>query len=105
MREDPNLLNKARDMRHQPTMAEQKLWRLLRGRQLGGHKFRRQVPIGRYIVDLVCLEARVIIEADGGQHDREDAAEKARTQFLESQGFRVLRFWNNEVLGNIEGSI
>ena len=66
-------------------------------------KFRRQQLIGRYLVDFVCFEKRVIIEADGGQHSVETQKDKARDEWFYSQGFKVLRFWNNEVLTNIEG--
>ncbi len=95
---------RARALRRQLTDAEQKLWSILRLRKLGGLKFRRQFPIGPYIADFVCLERRLVIEVDGGQHavtaKQEDAA---RTAWLQTQGFRVLRFWNNDVLGNPEG--
>jgi very-short-patch-repair endonuclease len=86
------------------TDAERRLWYLLRAHRLDGIKFKRQAPIGRYIVDFVCFERRVIIEVDGGQHADADADQR-RTQWLESQGFRVLRFWNNEVLGNTSAVI
>jgi very-short-patch-repair endonuclease len=85
------------------TEAERRVWRLLRLRQLVGHKFRRQVPIGRFIADFACHEARLVVEIDGGQHDASSPEEAARTEFLQHQGYRVLRFWNNEVLTNIEG--
>ncbi|WP_151974576.1 endonuclease domain-containing protein [Erythrobacter sp. EC-HK427] len=88
-------------MRREPTDAERKLWSLLRGKRLGGHKFKRQEQIGDYIVDLVCFGSRVIIEADGSQHS--DDADAARDHWLTSQGFRVLRFWNNEILNNSDG--
>jgi very-short-patch-repair endonuclease len=84
------------------TDAEKSLWRLLRSRQIGGHRFRRQVPLGRYIADFICHDARLIIELDGGQHDG-SSQEAERSCFLQEQGYRVLRFWNNEVLSNLEG--
>ncbi len=84
------------------TDAEQALWKLLRRKQLDGHRFRKQAPVGKYIVDFCCLDARLIIEVDGGQHS-ESAADSARDGWLKSQHFRVLRFWNNEVLENPEG--
>jgi very-short-patch-repair endonuclease len=84
------------------TDAERKLWSVLRNSQLAGAKFRRQQPIGPFIADFVCQEQRLIIEADGGQHAAVGADER-RTVFLESKGYRVLRFWNNEVLNNLEG--
>jgi very-short-patch-repair endonuclease len=84
------------------TDAERKLWTILRARQLGGAKFRRQQPIGPFIADFVCQEARLIVEADGGQH-AENVGDVRRTAFLESKGYRVLRFWNNDILQNLEG--
>src|SRR5260370_1935018 len=68
-----------------------------------GYKFRRQAPIGRYIADFVCHEARLIVEVDGGQHDRSSPREAERSGFLENEGYRILRFWNNEVLENLDG--
>jgi very-short-patch-repair endonuclease len=85
------------------TDAELRVWRMLRLRQIGDYKFRRQVPIGRYIGDFVCHEARLIVEVDGGQHDASSLGEIERTRFLEGEGYRVLRFWNNEVLANLDG--
>jgi very-short-patch-repair endonuclease len=72
-------------------------------REIDGFKFRRQVPIGPYIVDFVCHRAGLVIEADGGQHDLDSEREVARTEFLEREGYRVIRFWNNEILSNPEG--
>ena len=95
-------ISKARQLRKNPTKAESTLWRHLRGRRLEGYKFRRQVPLGRYIVDFVSFERRLIIELDGGHHQVQAAYDNQRTQWLESQGFRVLRFWNNQVLGQTE---
>ena len=94
---------RARQLRSNPTEAEKRLWSKLRLKQIGGHRFRRQVPIGPYIVDFVCLTRRLIIEVDGGQHGARAEQDRARTAWLEAEDFRVLRFWNNEVLGNIEG--
>ncbi len=88
-------------LRRDATDAEQALWWQLRARRLGGHKFRRQWTIGPYIVDFCCLESRLIVEVDGGQHTAE--RDRARSRFLAAQGFRVLRFWNNDVLGNLDG--
>ncbi len=101
---DP-LLDAARDLRRNMTDAERLLWRHLRGRQLGGCKFRRQHPVDRYVLDFFCVEARLAVEVDGGQHDDEKARalDAERTRFLNEQGIRVLRFWNNEVLSNITG--
>lgn len=96
------LTNRARDLRRNATNAERALWRLLRSRQLASAKFRRQQPIEHYIVDFVSLAHRLVIECDGGQHSgNPDDAE--RDGWFVSQGFRVLRFWNNDVLGNLEG--
>jgi very-short-patch-repair endonuclease len=98
-------MSQARTLRQNQTAAEQKLWSRLRNRQLNGYKFRRQVPLGRYIVDFSCYDARVVVELDGGQHgdDQRRARDQERTLWLESRGFRVLRFWNSELLQNMEG--
>ena len=89
----------ARGLRRRMTDDERKLWGELRNRRFGHIKFRRQQPIGPYIVDFVSFEAKLIIELDGTQHSEQDlrAADEVRTRFLETQGFRVLRYWNNEV--------
>ena len=84
------------------TGAERKLWSVLRNGQLAGAKFRRQQPIGPYIADFVCQEHRLILEADGGQH-LDNPRDDRRTSFLASKGYRVLRFWNNDILANIDG--
>jgi very-short-patch-repair endonuclease len=84
------------------TDAEHALWRILRNRQFEGTKFRRQVPIGPYIADFACYGARLIIEADGGQHS-ESSRDAIRDAWFAAQGFRVLRFWNNDILKNAEG--
>ena len=94
---------KARDLRKDLTIAERTLWKHLRLRQLIGHKFRRQSPIGPYIVDFVCFEKGLIIELDGGQHSEQQGYDSERTTWLESQGFRVIRFWNDRVVREIEG--
>jgi very-short-patch-repair endonuclease len=93
----------ARRLRRDSTDTERALWRLLRARQLFGYKFRRQQPIDHYIVDFICFEHRLVIEVDGGQHGVDVAYDERRTMYLEKHGFRVLRFWNNEVLENPEG--
>jgi len=80
------------------TDAERLLWRHLRNRELGGYKFRRQRPIGPYIVDFVCLEKKIVIEVDGGQHAGQVELDSKRSDYLKEKGYRVLRFWNNEVL-------
>lgn len=84
------------------TDAEAALWERLRRRQLLGHKFRRQQIFGQYIVDFVCLDKRLIIEVDGGQHATQTGYDDKRMAWLEKQGFRVLRFWNNEVFSELE---
>ena len=89
---------KARHLRDQATDAEKKLWGLLRSRQLAGCKFRRQVSVGRFIVDFVCFEKRLVLELDGGHHQDQAAYDEQRTTWPEAQGFRVLRFWNHQVL-------
>ncbi len=93
---------RARELRKSLTEAERALWRHLRYRQMAGCKFRRQFPVGPYIVDFVCLEKRLVIELDGGQHSGKAEYDSARTEWLEAQGSRVLRFWNNDVLAAVE---
>ena len=100
---DSTVTERARRLRRGQTNAESKLWRCLRNRQLDGAKFRRQTPIGRYVVDFFCEEESLIVELDGGQHAIEIEADQARTYWLETHGYRVIRFWNNEVLENLEG--
>ena len=85
------------------TDAERKLWYYLRARRFQEWKFRRQVPLGRYVVDFLCEEACLIVEVDGGQHAERIESDLARTRWLMSQGYAVIRFWNNDVLANIEG--
>jgi very-short-patch-repair endonuclease len=98
-----DLVGLARNLRKNQTDVEALLWRHLRHNQLEGLSFRRQHPIGRYIVDFVCLEQRLILEIDGGQHDIEREKDEQRTKWLMAEGYKVLRFWNNEVLTNLEG--
>ncbi len=95
---------RAKQLRKNSTDAERALWRALRSRQLGGYKFRRQQSLGPFIVDFVCLEARLVVEIDGGQHNEEEdrAYDESRSQWLQQDGFRVLRFWNHEVLTQLE---
>ena len=92
----------ARAMRNEPTEAEAAPWGLLKSRKLGGMRYRRQHPIGSYIVDFICLEARLVMEVDGSQH-ADSARDKKRDEDLRARGFQVLRFWNNEVLNNADG--
>jgi very-short-patch-repair endonuclease len=94
---------RARQLRKNMTDAERALWRYLRLRQLDGHKFRRQVRIGPYVADFACLKAMLVIEVDGGQHAEARAYDSRRDDFMRGQGYRVVRFWNNDVLRNIDG--
>lgn len=96
------LRNIVRKLRKKSTDTENYLWRFLRGRQSGGFKFRRQEPIGRYIVDFINYERKLVIELDGGQHIINKEKDKIRDRWLKSQGYEVLRFWDNEVLKNKE---
>ena len=95
----------ARELRKRQTDAERALWNKLRSKQIEGVKFRRQQPIGPYIVDFVSLERKLIIEIDGGQHNERKVREKdqEREEWLKEKGYQILRFWNNDVLTNIEG--
>jgi len=88
----------ARTLRKESTDAERWLWQRLRNRDLLGWKFRRQHPIGCYIVDFVCIEKKIIIELDGGQHAENQMADSARSEYLNEKGYQVLRFWDNDVL-------
>jgi very-short-patch-repair endonuclease len=92
----------ARRLRVNQTNAETVLWNRIRNRQIDGHKFVRQQPISGYICDFVCREKLLVIEVDGGQRN-ESAADAIRDRRLNEEGYRVIRFWNNDVLGNIEG--
>lgn len=93
---------KARILRGQLTDAERALWRRLRRRQLHGHKFRRQHPRGSYILDFVCLEKKLVVEVDGGQHALQTEHDSIRDEWLQRGGFRVLRFWNTQVLKEMD---
>ena len=95
----------AKNLRKRSTDAERLLWHHLRGKQLEGYKFRRQEPIGSYIVDFVSFSKKIVIELDGGQHALETERDFKRDSWLQRQGFKVLRFWSNEVLANTEGVI
>ncbi|MCZ8180199.1 MAG: endonuclease domain-containing protein [Rhizobium sp.] len=103
MRHEPKPLDRARarQMRADPTTPEAMLWRALRDRQLAGAKFRRQVPLRGYILDFVCFEARLIIEVDGGQHG-DSLHDLNRDALFRGEGFRILRFWNDEVLQHLD---
>ena len=93
----------AKNLRRKSTDAERLLWKCLRAKQLEGLKFRRQQPIGNYIVDFVCFEKQLVIEIDGGQHAIERTRDSERDTWLNAEGFKVLRFWNTDVLKNMEG--
>jgi len=92
----------ARSLRERSTDVERLLWSRLRNRQLSGCKFRRQQPIGSFVADFVCLEYRLVIELDGGQHAEQQSQDEVRSAFLHKEGYRVLRFWNNQVLGELD---
>jgi very-short-patch-repair endonuclease len=93
---------RSRDLRKRSTDAEQLLWQHLRNRQLNGHKFRRQHAIGPFVGDFACIEAGLVIELDGGQHVDDAEADARRTAYLQAQGFRERRYWNDEVLLRLE---
>ena len=97
-----NLTRAARALRSRMTDAERKLWFALKGRRFDAFKFRRQVPIGPYIADFLCFESRLVVEVDGGQH-AESARDVERDAWLARNAFRVVRYWNNDVLQNLEG--
>jgi len=88
-------------LRRDQTDVEQRFWLAVRDRRLAGAKFRRQATIGRYVVDFLCVQAMLIVELDGSQHD--EALDAERTRFLEARGYRLLRFWNNDVIENFDG--
>ena len=90
-------------LRKNPTDAERRLWTYLRHKQVDGFRFRRQAPIGSYVVDFVCFSARLVVEVDGGHHALRPERYAERTKWLENEGFRVIRFWNSDVLENTEG--
>ncbi|RWL38657.1 endonuclease domain-containing protein [Mesorhizobium sp. M2E.F.Ca.ET.209.01.1.1] len=97
----PAKRNFARSMRREPTEAEDRLWQELRGRRLDNIKFKRQVPMGRYVADFICAEAKLIVEIDGSQH-AESRHDQERDAELKARGFRVLRFWNDDVLKELD---
>lgn len=99
----PGTTNNARSLRGDMPLAEKKLWQALRGKQLEGLRFRRQHPIGPYITDFACIDKSLVIELDGGQHQDHVAYDARRTAYVESLGWQVLRFWNNDVLNNLDG--
>jgi len=92
----------ARKLRAKMTDAERRLWFALRDRRFANFKFRRQVPVGSYVADFICYDARLIVEADGGQH-ADSVSDQVRDRWFRDNGFRVLRFWNNDILRNLDG--
>jgi very-short-patch-repair endonuclease len=99
---EPTLRDTARKLRRDQTEAEQKLWSRLRRHQMKGFHFRRQYPIGPFFVDFVCLETNLIIEVDGSQHEDQSDRDESRSEFLRDAGYTLLRFWNYEVIGEID---
>jgi len=95
----------ARALRSNATEAERRLWRHLKTRQVVGFKFRRQHPIGPYVADFCCLEKRLIVELDGGQHVRQVRKDQQRTEWLEAAGYRVVRFWNRKIFEDIDSVV
>jgi very-short-patch-repair endonuclease len=102
-RNRPQTLTHAKRLRREMTDAERLLWSKLRRKQMNGWHFRSQAPVPPYIADFACLELGLIVEVDGGQHNIDQERDERRTAWLKSKGYRVLRFWNNEVLQNLEG--
>ena len=92
----------AKALRKRMTDAERRLWRYLRNRELGGWKFRRQYPVGPYIIDFICVEKNLVIEVDGGKHAENEELDIQRSEYLNKMGYRVFRFWNNQVLQETE---
>ena len=103
LKNTPELIPRRRDLRKSQTDAERKLWNVLKNRQMSGLKFRRQFSVGSYILDFYCPEKRLCIELDGGQHATNVDYDKQRTEYLAGNSIRVVRFWNNDVLTNVEG--
>src|SRR3954470_8784445 len=101
--DDTGALERVRELRRETTPAERRLWSRLRGRRLSGFKFKRQEWVGPFIADFYCWEARLIVEVDGTQHADDDDYDRARSAYLKREGFRVVRFWNNQVTDEMEG--
>ena len=101
-REPSTVIKRARELRKSPSEAERRLWAHLRYRKMNGHRFRRQHPFGWYIVDSACFERRLVVEVDGGQHAGQQAYDATGSDWLQGQGYNVLRFWNNQVMEDIE---
>ncbi len=100
-----NQIENSRQLRKNMTPQERKLWCIIRNRQFFGYRFRRQFPIGQYIVDFICREKKIIIEIDGGQHNeiKNIQYDNKRTEYLMTEGYKVIRFWNNEIDKNLVG--
>jgi very-short-patch-repair endonuclease len=96
---------RSRELRRNPTDAEQRLWARLSARQVAGARFNRQFPIGPFICDFVSRSAKLVIEADGGQHADQEEEDRKRTVYLRMRGYRVVRFWNNDIIENIDGVV
>lgn len=94
---------RARSLRSNMTDVERRLWMALKGKQIAGCRFRRQHPIGAYVADFACVEKMLVIELDGSQHQNQEAYDEDRSRYLNQQGWQVVRFWNNEVLENLDG--
>ncbi|MGH7024034.1 MAG: endonuclease domain-containing protein [Caulobacteraceae bacterium] len=97
------MTKRARELRAEAIEVERRLWSIPRGRRLGGVKFRRQVPIDRYFADFACVEAKLVVELDGGQHADQEAYDARRTEALEACGWKVIRFWNGDVIESLDG--
>lgn len=102
-RSNPKTMHRAGELRRELTPAERKLWAYLRGDKLNGVNFRRQHAIGNYIVDFVSIKKKLVIELDGSQHLEQEAYDIERTRYLESQGYKVVRFWNSDVMNDLNG--
>jgi len=104
-RSTPKTMHRAGELRKEPMPAERKLWAYLRGNELNGVNFRRQHAIGNFIVDFVSIKEKLVIELDGSQHLEQEEYDIERTNYLESREYKVIRFWNNDVMNDIEGVI
>ena len=101
--DNQNLIDKARQLRKTQTPWEDQLWYLLRNRRFKEYKFRRQYPIGNYIVDFICIKRKIVIELDGSGHLQSKSYDAQRDNFLRGSGYQIIRFWNNELESNLEG--
>ncbi|MGH7025385.1 MAG: endonuclease domain-containing protein [Caulobacteraceae bacterium] len=96
-------IKRARELRAEATEVERRLWSILRDRRLGGVKFRRQVPIDRYFADFACVEAKLVVELDGSQHADQEDYDARRSETIEAHGWKVIRFWNGDVIESLDG--